>query len=110
MDYLLQAALFHDVAKYGEFLNPSKLHENYAYELIRENGIDIPEIAQEIIRLHIHFGITYNGEYNPQVMIDEIHSFHQRGWKRKDIQKVVVLTALFTFADVAADGPITNTM
>ncbi len=87
-----------------------KPHENYAYELIQSQNIAIPKVAQEVIRLHIHFGITYNGEFSPEVLLDEIRELHRQGWSRADIRSVILLTALFTFADVAAYGPITNTM
>ncbi|OVE77451.1 hypothetical protein BVX98_02850 [bacterium F11] len=110
MNYLLETALLHDTAKYGELLNPSKPHEIYAYEVLKEREYDVSRMVNEIIRLHVHFGITYNGEFNPQILIDEINHLWNEGWKEGEIKTLMTLTAVFTLADVTAYGYVTNTM
>lgn len=111
IDLLLQAALLHDIAKYKEdLLDPTRGHEVYAHELIRDEQLPVSPIASEICRLHLHFGIVYNGEFSPTMLIDEIKQFHERGVSKQDIHNIMTLTALFTLADVTAYGPITNTM
>ena len=110
IDSLLRIAILHDAAKYAELLNPEISHEQHMYNSIEKLKINITEAEKHIIRLHVHFGITYNGEYDPLVLIEEINKIKDCGFTENKNKQIFHLTAAFTLFDVSSYGVCTNTM